>query len=107
MTVKVYHTQAGIIVGYDSGTEMVGQQICHVVENPVMLTITENNVSMMPFFTITKTGRYLLPRDTLTFAKPMEPNEKLEESYLKAYGPQRQDDDGGMELTTAPTVLEG
>ena len=103
MTVKIFHTPAGIIIGLhdENRSKMIGSRVCECVTRPVLIALGEKAVSMQPLFTITKDEEYFVPRDQLVFGRAMEANSVLEASYLRSYA-KPPGEDAGIELTTSP-----
>lgn len=99
--IKLFHTKTAIIVGVDRGRNQVRGSMGWNVENPVIVVVGGDKISLMPMFTLTVEATYFIPEDTLIYGVPMTPAPSLVEAYEKKYLPAVAPA-GGIELTTAP-----
>ena len=102
--VKLFHTKTAIIVGVDRGRRQERGMVGSNVENPVVVVVGGENISLMPMFTLTVERTYFIPDETLIYGAPMTPAPGLEEAYKKKYDPVVPS--GGIELTTSPSTAQ-
>lgn len=98
--VKLFHTKAAIIVGVSRGRTQMHGMMGTKVENPVIVVVGGESISLMPMFTLTAERVYFIPDITLLYGAAMTPAPGLVDAYEKKYQPV--DEGGGIELTTSP-----
>lgn len=101
--IKLYHTKAAIIIGVHRARVQQQGMMGSMVENPVIVVVGGEKVSLMPMFTLTVEQTYFVPDITLLYGTPMTPAPGLMDAYEKKYLP-AEAPAGGIELTTAPAA---
>ena len=99
--IKLFHTKTAIIIGVDRGRCQLRGSMGWNVDNPVIVVVGGDKISLMPMFTLTVETTYFIPEDTFLYGAPMTPAPSLVEAYEKKYLPS-QAPTGGIELTTDP-----
>lgn len=100
--VKLFHTKTAIIIGVSRGRVNVQGMMGTKVENPVIVVVGGESISLMPMFTLTVEQEYFVPDLTLLYGVPMTPAPGLTDAYEKKYKPVAAAGLGGIELTTEP-----
>lgn len=100
---RLFHTKSAIIIGEDRGRVQLHGMMGTQVENPVVVIVGGENISLMPMFTLTVERVYFIPDITLLYGISMAPAPGLIDAYNKKYGPDLAIG-GGIELTTSPSL---
>lgn len=102
--IRLFHTKAAIIIGVLLNRGAIDdRRRGYRVENPVVVIVGGESVSLMPMYTLTVEREYVIPDDTLLYAVPMTPSEGLREAYEKKYAPAPVEVSAGFGLTTYPS----
>jgi hypothetical protein len=103
--VRLFHTKAAIVIGVmrhrrPLEDSIVGSRMGTIVENPVVVIVGGESVSLMPMYTLTVERSYFIPDDTMLYGASMTPSEGLADAYAKKYAPVAPVE--GFGLTTYP-----
>ena len=105
--VALYHTKTAIIVGVHRERTQLKSMMGSRVENPVIVVVGGDKISLMPMFTLTAERVYFIPDETLLYGVPMTPAPGLVEAYTAKYLPEDAPGMGGIELSTSPARAPG